>query len=284
MKKSFRKIILYIVYGDDQGYYDGAKFSYLTFMNWVSEKDNIETVILTQKPEEFKNLPVKTISISEKQKKDWSLNGKYHFRIKNRGLSYVMNKLKLVNGDKILFFDTDTYFHKTPLPLFDLIQPNQALFYLNEGRIIKRKRFDVYVKTLEKKKIIIDNKGYELSDKSRMWGSLMVGLMPNMYSSLEWSDKLLLELINIVPAHTIEPFALSEALLRKYQIVEGKDFVSLYSTSRKKLHATEILSKFFEQQINNSLEDQIKLAQKVKIKRSLFKVLKQRFFQLINYD
>jgi hypothetical protein len=284
LKKSFRKIILYIVYGDDQGYYDGAKFSYLTFMNWVSEKDNIETVILTQKPEEFKNLPVKTISISEKQKKDWSLNGKYHFRIKNRGLSYVMNKLKLVNGDKILFFDTDTYFHKTPLPLFDLIQPNQALFYLNEGRIIKRKRFDVYVKTLEKKKIIIDNKGYELSDKSRMWGSLMVGLMPNMYSSLEWSDKLLLELINIVPAHTIEPFALSEALLRKYQIVEGKDFVSLYSTSRKKLHATEILSKFFEQQINNSLEDQIKLAQKVKIKRSLFKVLKQRFFQLINYD
>ena len=253
-------------------------------MNWVSEKDNIETVILTQKPEEFKNLPVKTISISEKQKKDWSLNGKYHFRIKNRGLSYVMNKLKLVNGDKILFFDTDTYFHKTPLPLFDLIQPNQALFYLNEGRIIKRKIFDVYVKTLEKKKIIIDNKGYELSDKSRMWGSLMVGLMPNMYSSLEWSDKLLLELINIVPAHTIEPFALSEALLRKYQIVEGKDFVSLYSTSRKKLHATEILSKFFEQQINNSLEDQIKLAQKVKIKRSLFKVLKQRFFQLINYD
>ena len=284
MKKSFRKILLYIVYGDDQGYYDGAKFSYLTFMNWVSEKDNIETVLLTQKPEEFKNLPVKTISISEKQKKDWSLNGKYHFRIKNRGLSYVMNKLKLVNGDKILFFDTDTYFHKTPLPLFDLIQPNQALFYLNEGRIIKRKRFDIYVKTLEKKKIIIDNKNYELSDKSRMWGSLMVGLMPNMYSSLEWSDKLLLELINIVPAHTIEPFALSEALVRKYQIVEGKDFVSLYSTSRKKLHATEILSKFFEQQINNSLEDQIKLAQKVKIKRSLSKVLQQRFFQLINYD
>ena len=99
-----RKILLYIIYGEDKGYYDGAKFSLLTFMNWVSEKDNIETVILTQKPEEFKNLPVKTISISEKQKKDWSLNGKYHFRIKNRGLSYVMNKLKLVNGDKILFF------------------------------------------------------------------------------------------------------------------------------------------------------------------------------------
>ena len=29
--------------------------------------------------------------------------------------------------DKILFFDTDTYFNKSPLPLFDLIKANQDL-------------------------------------------------------------------------------------------------------------------------------------------------------------
>jgi hypothetical protein len=284
LKKSYRKILLYIIYGEDQGYYDGAKFSYLTFMNWVSEKDNIETVILTQKPEEFDNLPATIISISEKQKKDWSLDGKYHFRIKNRGLSYVMSKLNLINEDKILFFDTDTYFHKSPLPLFDLIQPGQALFYLNEGRINHRKRFKVYVENLDEKKIIVDSQNYELTENSRMWGSLMVGIMPNMKPSLDWADKLMLELINIVPAHTIEPFSLSEALLRKYKIVEGKDYVSLYSTSRKKIHATEILSKFFEDYSDIRLEDKIKLAQKVKIKRSFIKVLKQRFLQIINHD
>ena len=43
-----RKIILYIVYGEDQGYYDGAKFSFLTFMNWLENDDPIDIVVLTE--------------------------------------------------------------------------------------------------------------------------------------------------------------------------------------------------------------------------------------------
>ena len=48
-----RKIVAYIVYGENQSYYDGVKYSFLTFMNWVSENDPIEIVVLTQKPEEL---------------------------------------------------------------------------------------------------------------------------------------------------------------------------------------------------------------------------------------
>ena len=284
MKKQNRKILLYIVYGDEPGYYHGAKFSYLTFMHWVEYKNEVEVVVLTEKPHEFSEYPLKVISMSSQQKNDWSLSGRYHFRIKNRGLAYVMDRLKLEEQDKILFFDTDTYFHKNPLPLFDLIKPNQALFYLNEGQIYKRKRFSVYIQHLEGRSIKIDNQYYQLSKKSMMWGSLMVGIMPNMRLSLDWSDKLLIELIDIVPAHTIEPFALSEALLKKYQIVEGKNYVSLYSTSRKKTHAIEVLKKFFEQYQNFSIEEKIKLAQKVKVKRTFLKVLKQRILQLLNDD
>ena len=284
MKKQNRKILLYIVYGDEPGYYHGAKFSYLTFMHWVEYKNEVEVVVLTEKPHEFSEYPLKVISMSSQQKNDWSLSGRYHFRIKNRGLAYVMDRLKLEEQDKILFFDTDTYFHKNPLPLFDLIKPNQALFYLNEGQIYKRKRFSVYIEHLEGRSIKIDNQYYQLSKKSMMWGSLMVGIMPNMRLSLDWSDKLLIELIDIVPAHTIEPFALSEALLKKYQIVEGKNYVSLYSTSRKKTHAIEVLKRFFEQYHNFSIEEKIKLAQKVKVKRTFLKVLKQRILQLLNDD
>lgn len=276
-----RKIVAYIVYGNNQIYYDGVKFSFLTLMNWTSLNDSIEIVVLTEKPEEFKNYPINILKLSRKQISSWSLNNAYHFRIKNRGLAYIMDCLDLKNEDKILFFDADTYFHKSPLKLFDLIQPHQALFYLNEGLIYKRKRFKVYVQSLEGKIINVGGQKYQLSKSSSLWGSLMIGIMPNMRSSLEWSDLLLLKFHDMVPSHTIEPFALSESLLRKYQLVEGKKFVSLYSTSRKREYAKKILLNFFQDATNMNIEKQIKLAQNVKLKRPLFIVIKQRFLRIL---
>jgi hypothetical protein len=275
-----RKILLYIVFGENKGYYDGAKFSLLTFMNWVSNEDPIEIVILTENPDEFESYPVTVFPISAQQRNEWSLDGKYHFRIKNRGMAYIMDQLELTEQDKILFLDTDTYFHKSPLPLFDLIQPNQALFYLNEGLIYNRKRFQVYIDHLEGKCIQIDNDVYELSKESAMWGSLMVGIMPNMRSSLDWADKLMQVFIEMVPAHTIEPFSLAESLLRKYKMTEGKKYVSLYSTSRKKEHVIPITAEFLNKCQALPIDKQISLAQKVIIKRSAFKVVKQRILHL----
>jgi heptosyltransferase III len=276
-----RKIILYIVYGEDQTYYDGAIFSFLSSMNWIKGHNEFEIVILTENPSYFENYPITTILMTNDQKKDWSLNGKYYFRIKNRGLAYVMDVLNLNKFDKILFFDTDTYFHKSLLPLFDLIKPNQAVLYLNEGLIYKRKRFSPYVTNLDNKKIKIGNDIYEISKNSALWGSLMVGIMPNMRPSIEWADKLLVKLHDLVNIHTIEEFALAEALLRNYNLVEGKNHVSLYSTSRKKEYAKGILNSFFMKNKNLPISQQVLLAQKIKIKRPLFVVLKQRFARLL---
>jgi hypothetical protein len=192
-----------------------------------------------------------------------------------------MDKLELVDGDKIIFFDADTYFHKSPMPLFDLIRPDQAVFYLNEGLIYKRKRFDIYVKYLEGKNFEIEGQRYKLSKKSALWGSLMVGIMPNMKPSLDWADKLMLKFYELVPSHTIEPFSLSETLLKKYKIVEGKEFVSLYSTSRKRQYVKKVLSNFFEINSKTSYVEKIRLAQTIKLKRPIRIVLKQRILHLL---
>ena len=279
---SQRKILLYIVYGESQAYYDGAIFSFLTFMHWVKDKDKIEAVVLTEKPDKFKGYPIKIIKLSQAQKNDWSLNGKYHFRIKNRGMAYVIDKLLLKDLDKVLFFDTDTYFHKSPLPLFSLIDSSNAVFYLNEGLIYHRKRFHVYVESLQGKKIEVEGKIYELSKKSALWGSLMIGITANMRPSLNWADQLMLKFYHMVPAHTIEPFSLSESLLRDYKILEGKRFVSLYSTSRKKEYVTNILSKFFNENESLPFLEQVKLSQNVRLKRPLLVLIKQRIKQLKN--
>ena len=92
-----RKIVSYIVYGNNQVYYDGAKFSFITFMNWISKDNSIEIVVLTEKPEEFVGYPIKILKLSDNQIKSWSLNGSYHFRIKNRGLAFIMDSLNLKN-------------------------------------------------------------------------------------------------------------------------------------------------------------------------------------------
>ena len=127
----------------------------------------------------------------------------------------------------------------------------------------------------------IDNDIYELSKDSAMWGSLMVGIMPNMRPSLDWADKLMQEFVRIIPAHTIEPFSLAESLLRKYRMTEGKKYVSLYSTSRKKEHAVKIISEFLNKYRELPIDKQISLAQKVVIKRSALKVIKQRILHLL---
>ena len=110
----------------------------------------------------------------------------------------------------------------------------------------------------------------------------MIGIKGNMRQTIEWSDKLLVKLFDIVPAHTIEEFALSESLLMKYKIVEGKKYVSLYSTSRKKEYARNVLANFFEENSNLNKKEQINIAQNVKIKRPLFVLLKQRFLRLFS--
>ncbi len=271
-----RKVVLYIVYGEDQTYYDGAIFSFLTLRNWIIDSNQIEAYVLTEMPEKFSGYPINTLLFSDRQKKEWSLNGKYNFRIKNRGLAFVMDELKLKESDRILFFDTDTYFKKSPLPLFELIQPNQAVYCINEGLIHNRKRFSVYVAHLEGKSIDINGQFYELSKDSAMRSSQIIGIMPNMRESLDWADKLIINLFQLVPAHTIEQFALSESLLRKYRMVEGKNFISLYSTSRKKEYAKNILSNFFKENNLLHIDEQVRLAQNVKIKRSIFIILKQR--------
>ena len=59
-----RKIVLYIIFGEKKGYYDGAKFSLLTFLNWVLVEDPVEIVVLTERPDEFKSYPVKVFPMS----------------------------------------------------------------------------------------------------------------------------------------------------------------------------------------------------------------------------
>ncbi len=276
-----RKILIYIIYGNEQSYYNSAKFSILTFLNYTQPNDSINIVVLTEKPEEFEGYPITILPISTKQKDNWSLNGKYHFRIKNRGLAYVMDKMNLSDNDRILFLDSDIYFTKTPLVLFNLITDKHVVMYKNEGRIHKKRRFDYYYTNLKGKCIYYKkNNSYTLNIDSEMWGSAIIGITKLARHSIESADCLMLAFlkeVNVDKAHTIEQFSLAEILREKFKIIEGKKYISIFSTSGRKIYAENIINNFLQKNKELPIKLLSKESSTINVERPILRIIKDKF-------
>jgi len=271
-----RKVLLYIIYGEDAAYYDGAKFGILTFLNHMRDEDPVEIVVLTESPEQFSGYPVQVISMSQQQKSKWSLGGRYHFRIKNRGITYVMDQLSIREEDKVLFVDADIYFHKNPMRLFDLISVSQSVLYLNEGKIYRKRRFGAYVDALDGKEIDLNGEPYLMSKQASMWGAAIIGISGVMRSSIELADQLMLKLIDLVPAHTVEQFSLSEMLQKKFNIVQGKRYIDIYSTSGKKRYAKKVIGHFLSVHEGERISSLSNRSKKVSLKRPFSVIMRQK--------
>ena len=83
--------VAYIVYGKNEGYFLGAKFSILSLL--ANNTDELKIVVLTDNEHYFQGLPIITLPLSQDEKDNWSLNDRYHFRIKNRGLDKIITSL-----------------------------------------------------------------------------------------------------------------------------------------------------------------------------------------------
>ena len=268
--------VAYIVYGKDEGYFLGAKFSILSLL--TNNTDELKIVVLTDNENYFQGLPVITLPLTQDEKDNWSLNNRYHFRIKNRGLNKIITDLNLSDENKIIAIDTDTYFTQPIAPIFKAIDQENSTMFKNEGKIREKSRFNVYKDALDGKHFTTPNKAtYTLSMDAEMWGALLLGFQISNKHLLDKADDLMLCLLGVVDAHTIEQFALSESIKSEHNLVESKAYVLNYSTSGKKRHALRIITKFFE---NYSQLTWIELAKKTKylnLKRNLFSLLRSRY-------
>ena len=268
--------VSYIVYGLNDGYFLGAKFSIISL--FANTKETLEVVVLTDRPDYFAELPVRTLELSEAQKKEWSLNGQYHFRIKNRGLAYIIDSLQLNSIDRVIAIDTDTYFSTSITPVFDRLNKEWSTIFRNEGAIREKRRFSVYVEALEGRSLITPKgKSYQMSENAEMWGTLLWGFEVSNRSVLDHADDIMLCLLNHVDAHTIEPFSLTEAIKSDHRLFESKDFVEHYSTSGKKRHALAVLEKFFESHRGASFAELKAHSKQLKLSRNMIQLLRSRY-------
>lgn len=277
-----KKIILYIIYGDDQTFYKSAKFSILNLLNFTDNAD-IDIIVLSTNIEEFKDFPITTIEITKQQLNDWSFDGKYHFRIKNLGLQYILKTFDLSKNDKILFFDTDVYFKKNPLALFDLITDAQVVMYKNEGCIYKKKRFNYYKNNLKGKLIQYKKDGsYTLNFNSEMWGSAIIGIPALAHYSIKDADLLMSNLVETLDsdkAHTIEQLSLVEILKKDFRVIEGKKYINIYSTSGKKNFALKEINNFLKENNRMDIKSLSEKSLRVNIERSIFQIIKDKLLQ-----
>lgn len=268
--------VVYIVYGSNDGYFIGAKFSILTLL--AHNKSKLNIVILTDRPEYFSELPATIFNLTASQKRQWSINGRYHFRIKNRGLAYVIDTLRLNNMDKIIAVDTDGYFTSSIDELFERINSENSTIFRNEGAIRGKKRFKVYQDALDGKSFRTPaNKIYQLSSNAEMWGTLLWGFQASNRAVLDVADDIMLCLLDLVDSHTIEPFALTEAIKADHNLFESKQYVENYSTSGKKRFALTVLQRFFDDLSGSTIEEQIEASKTVKLSRNFMQLIKSRY-------
>lgn len=268
--------LLYIVYGDNRIYYQGAIISFLSFLAHTPSEQHPNIIILTEKPAYFAGYPVTCLPLTAEMLADWSLNHRYHFRIKNRGLQYALTHESIAPNDKVLFLDTDTYFTESPLPLFQQINTDSILLFLNEGRINQHRAFSVYEKALTGKTIALSDQQYQLSPDATMWGSLMMGVMPSVIEKLDIADELMQALLPLVSIHTIEQFAFVEVMKKYYQINEGKQWVKHYSRHKQKIYAEKQITQFLAAYQQAPIAQQIEQVKQLTLARPWHIWLKQK--------
>ncbi|PMK05045.1 hypothetical protein [Vibrio sp. 10N.261.55.A7] len=277
-----RTHLTFVVYGNDKTYYQGARFCILSFLaNW-SGKSGVrpEVSVLAEEPGHFVNMPIKVFSISPAQKAEWSLNNTYHFRIKNRGLKYLCECLNIGAEDKLLFLDTDTYFTQATNVYFDSISNKHALLFCSEANINALPENNEYAAIRDRDIKLADGSVYRTNSDSVMWASAVIGMTGARISAFDRADILIQGLRKEgCFAHTLEQFALSEALSRQVSITPAKEWVNHYSTSGRKDWARIVLERFFEEHGNKPFEEQVRLAKRVSFKRPLAEVVRGHIYK-----
>lgn len=113
--------LIYLAYGQREDILLEARFSILSALARKGQ-DELHIVVLTESATTFRDLPVEVLNIEPDTLKGWFGTIRYHHRSKPCALLSVMER-----AEKSILVDTDTFFLKSPLQLFDLIDEQHVL-------------------------------------------------------------------------------------------------------------------------------------------------------------
>ena len=223
--------LIYLVYGACT-YHQEAIFSIASALAGLRKTPGqaLDIQVFTDKPEHYRDLPVRVREFDESTRQRWIAPHGYHFRAKHAVMQQVMKGSELA-----LLIDTDTFFHSSPLELFRRIEPGTLLcntlgttYGANKQTLLYRTLAEV----LQQRQLA--------DDQTPMLNSGVIGLYQQDADILDRSLALMDELYPLAQgAYTLEEFCLSLASYRTVQVRQCPDLIHHY-WSRKELFRAKI--------------------------------------------
>ena len=226
-----RPQLVYLVFGS-QTYHQEAVFSIASALAWLRETPhaNLDIQVFSDNPQPYEHLPVRVRPLDEPTRRRWNEPHGYHFRAKHVALRTVLEESEVA-----LLIDTDTFFHCSPVELFNRVQPGTLLcndYYTQYGTNKENVLYSALSSTLLSKGLA--------DDQMLLLNSGVIGLHQQDAQVLDHSIALIDELFPMAQgAYTLEEFCLSVAAYRTMKVNKCPDLIHHY-WSRKQLFRAKV--------------------------------------------
>jgi len=245
------KLLMYLVYGDNSSYYQEAKYSILSALSYLNkDQQDIEIIVVTDRPQSFANFPILIETFDEQRYQEWIGKDSYNHRAKNRSIAMILEKYKV----PLVFIDTDTYFIKHPIEIFNKISTSNSVLFNQETPISECQ--NIYEKLQNTSFLDFYNKQYYFPDNAIMWNSGVIGLHPEHLILLDEALVLLDNLYRLSDGiFIVEQLAISE-ILRQKTTLHASDDIVVHYFGKEKLFYDQQIAYYLSQHTEKSLIEQ----------------------------
>lgn len=227
--------LLYFVHGGARAYRQELKFSLLSAMHWLKDRNDVVIRVITDRPGDYQGWPVELLPIESDQLNAWRGTYGYVHRAKACAIAAAMPL-----AEKTLFLDSDTVICRDPRILFKSVDATHAVLDEREwtwGEVRRKSSFEAFAMDLTRQ-------GAEPDEGCWLYNSGICGLHAEHQRRVEKAIALIDTWHNhAVRIHTLEQIALSFSLA-DICITEGRGIIRHYYAEKKFMHLR--LAHFFE--------------------------------------
>ncbi len=217
------KILLFLIYGDQQVYHLELTYSILSALQFLKDDPtDIRIVLAADAPNQRQDLPVEHLLLTPEMLDEWSFGGIYFHAVKLHLLRHALRYYAV----PVVMMDSDTIFKAHPNGLFDRFDDARALMHACEGTLSESEAWPDW-------KTVIDSCNghlgqHKISGETLMYNAGVYGVMPNHVALMGEAIQILKDLRQHGSIFTMEQLAASIALSKTLQMSECRDLIEHY--------------------------------------------------------